>query len=178
MRCFFALAPDEDTRGAVDRVRSPLAAHDDLRLPPAANLHVTLVFLGERPADEVDRLAALVPALPFEPVTAVAGAWQSLPSARRPSVLTLPLASDGAIEALVRVLRGRLAALGDPAVVGGHRFLAHLTVARVRRGRGPAVADLAPPDLPPLRFDRVGLYVSESVAGGVRYRPVVEQGRS
>ena len=176
MRCFFALAPDTATRAAVDGLRAPLAERDDLHLPPAVNLHLTLCFLGERSEEEVRRLATLVTECPFEPALAVATAWVRLPTPRRPSVLALAVKSDGVLEALAERLRDRLRALGDPAVETGHRFLAHLTVARVRRAPGPAPADLAPPGALPLRFDRLGLYESEAVAGGVRYRPIAERG--
>jgi len=54
-RLFFALWPDAATRAAIEARRDALGALSK-RVVPAANFHVTLVFLGDQPAE---RLASI-----------------------------------------------------------------------------------------------------------------------
>ena len=117
------------------------AAGEGLRRVPAASLHVTLAFLGERPDAEADALGAAVAgaASPVGGLRVGAPAW--LPP-RRPGVLAVDLVDgDGACARLQAAVATALADLG--AFRPERRpFRPHVTVARVRRGarpeRGPA----------------------------------------
>jgi len=107
-------------------------------------LHVTLVFLGHRPADELPRIAdaafdavAGLPAASLRPraITAV--------PERRPRLFALDLDDvGGRARALESAVSGGLAAAGvyrrEPRV-----FWPHVTLARVKRGR-----TAPPPDAP------------------------------
>lgn len=56
LRLFFALWPEMQTRGQLDRVASEVALETGGRAVATDNLHLTLAFLGEQPAELVARL--------------------------------------------------------------------------------------------------------------------------
>jgi RNA 2',3'-cyclic 3'-phosphodiesterase len=135
-------------------VRTTLAAwaaaavgdDDRLRLVREESLHVTLVFLGERP-DPGPAAAALTGVLdppPDAPALAVDGPLWLAP--RRPHVLTVGLAdpSGGLAEIQAAVLEAMVRSVGHEAE--GRRFRPHVTVARVR-GRLRPFELPAPPSL-------------------------------
>jgi 2'-5' RNA ligase len=135
------------------------------RAVPAANLHLTAVFLGATPAGEVDAVAvamaeelADVPAVSMRPAQA----------RRFGSVLALPLVSDDreALE-LLAAAQGRLAARLDR--VERRAWTPHVTVGRARRGERPPVPEALPPPLD-LLLDEAVLYRSQPGPGGVTYR--------
>jgi 2'-5' RNA ligase len=136
-------------------VRDRLAAWRDevvagvpgLRPVAVESLHVTLCFLGSVEVEAVDAIASacgVVRGMPAASLTVRRGIW--LP-ARRPGVLAVELLDEGGRLGAVQ------AALSAALASGGwykpeRPFLAHVTVARVRRGvrvrRGlslPRVAD-------------------------------------
>jgi 2'-5' RNA ligase len=98
-----------------------------VRWTPAANLHVTLRFLGEASVSDV---AGALDGLVAAPATAVLG-----PSTARlgRGVLMVPVAGLDEVAAAVH------------AVLPGEErpFLGHVTVARARSGRGAVPASLA-----------------------------------
>jgi 2'-5' RNA ligase len=61
LRLFVALLlPDEAVTSLVQWQSAELVGRPELRLVPAENLHITVAFLGARPADEVEPIAALL----------------------------------------------------------------------------------------------------------------------
>ena len=144
MRLFVAL---ELPAPALDVVEdfARRAARDGLRLVPRASLHVTLAFLGERPEDEVEPIAAAVRAVatPVEGLRIGGPAW--LPP-RRPRVLAVDLDDPaGACTRLQAAVSATLAASGV-FTPQKRAFRPHVTVARVRNearsdGRLPEIAD-------------------------------------
>jgi RNA 2',3'-cyclic 3'-phosphodiesterase len=150
-------------RGALD-----LAA---LRHVAPESLHVTLCFLGSIVVSEIEAIAAAVagarvaaPAL--LPLSLAPPIW--LPR-RRPNVLAVGVADPSGALAAVQ------SALSDALGEGGwyeresRPFLAHVTVARVRRGESVSPVELAPP--PQLEFDGrvVTLFRSRTDPQGARY---------
>jgi 2'-5' RNA ligase len=137
----------------------------------AEGLHVTLVFLGHRPEDQVEPIGAAVvaAAAPVGELAVGAPAW--LPP-RRPRVLAVDLEDpSGACTAL----QARVAEV--LVRVAGHEpearpFRPHVTVARVRGGERVRPVELEPPA--PLRFrpSALVLYRSRLERGGARYEPV------
>jgi RNA 2',3'-cyclic 3'-phosphodiesterase len=152
-----------------------------LRPTRPESLHVTLVFLGDRGAAEVEEIAAVVrrsgaPAPLFmleDPI--------SLPRGRRASVFALPAPSP-TVSALQKGLAERL------VTAGLHKreeraFWPHVTVARVRpEGHGsrrPAAVTRRPGDLPrglkhPFGSVRLALYRSVLQSGGSQYVPLAQ----
>jgi RNA 2',3'-cyclic 3'-phosphodiesterase len=164
IRLFCALClPAETVAGLVEWQRRAFADARDVRVLPAGHLHITLAFLGHRPAAEVDGiLAALRDA-------AVAAARPVL-SVRRyretRSVGMLALDDEGGqAQALAHDLQGRLEALGvyEPE---RREWLPHVTVLRFRtRPR------LHPPLPEPAPFSPsdAALYHSLLRSGGAQY---------
>ncbi|KVW94779.1 2'-5' RNA ligase [Thiobacillus denitrificans] len=79
LRLFFALWPDDATRDALNRAGKWLHQHLGGRRMRAETLHITLVFLGSTPAEQLDALTACVDAAQadaFELVLDQAGYWR------------------------------------------------------------------------------------------------------
>ena len=146
----------------------------------AANLHVTMNFLGdvdEETLREVIRLSDRVAADggPFEfDVPRIA----CIPPRGRPRMIWAEaVAADGRLADLHTALTSALAVLGfEPEK---RRFKGHITLARVRHAREGeslrhAVADLPSDDLPTQTATHVTVYTSDLRPGGPVY---IAQGR-
>jgi 2'-5' RNA ligase len=181
VRLFVALdLPDELREGIVAWGRESLA---DPALRPVApeSLHVTLAFLGQRPQEEVEAIAAVVrervgPAPWVELLDP-----EQRPPRGRARLYALPALSPGA-EALQAGVAQGLAEGGfyEPEK---RPFWPHVTVARVRpEGRGsrrPAVVSDPPGKLPEGMSEaricrRMTLYRSELQPTGARYVPLAQ----
>jgi len=169
-RVFFALVPGPRARARLHGLAAALAARQPARIVPPANLHLTLLFVGQVAPDRLDSLVqigrhAAAKAAPMAlAITRVgwfreaAVVWAG-PSAQPLEVLT------ALHDELVRGCR----AAGLPC---DRRALApHLTLLRKARCE-PAAHQTAvdPPIAMPVR--RLVLMRSISEAGGVRYRPL------
>jgi 2'-5' RNA ligase len=149
-----------------------------VRILEASSLHLTLCFLGSRPAEETDALAAALErsARPVEELSI--GPPVLLPP-RNPRALAVEVL-DG--EGELADLHGRVA--GELAAVSGweperRRLRPHITVARMRedvvRGRRSSVP-MALPATPRLRFAPASLvlYRSWLDPAGARYEALAE----
>jgi RNA 2',3'-cyclic 3'-phosphodiesterase len=172
IRLFVALALPQAARAALARFRD--AAADPAVWRPLADdsFHVTLTFLGHRPEEDVERVAAVLRGLePWRPPELALGDGLLLPP-RRGRVLTVALADpDGLLGALQADLSAGLAAAGvyEPEA---RPFRPHVTVARLRSGaRPPRTLEGAPE---PLSFTAgaVTLYRSRLGRGGAVYEPL------
>lgn len=163
-RLFCALRlPAETVDALVEWQRSAFGDVRDVRILSAAQLHVTLAFLGHRPSEEVD---AILGAL----LEAASGAGRPLLSVSRyretRSVGMLALGDeDGRAAGLARDLHGRLEALGvyEPE---RREWLPHVTVLRFKvrpRLRPPL------PDLEPFSPSDAAVYLSRLRPGGAQY---------
>jgi 2'-5' RNA ligase len=130
------------------------------------NLHITLAFLGARPADDVEPVAALlsgVAAAHDRPALTVAGYRETR------SVGMLVLTDDsGRATALAEDLHRGLAGLGVYELEQ-RPWLPHLTVVRFRRR--PQVAP-ALPDLGPVSPSEAAVYHSVLRPSGAQYEIV------
>jgi 2'-5' RNA ligase len=171
VRLFVALELPSRVRSALDAWRvEAVGSREDLRLVAAASLHVTLAFLGSRPAGELDAIKA-----------AVAGATRGKAAAplkvdavkpvppRRPRLFAFDLVDvDGAASDVQ-------AAVSEALAGGGfykpekRPFWPHVTFARVRRGAGRLEPIGVEP--PALSFTgrHVTLYRSHLSPRGARY---------
>ena len=172
MRLFLALDLPESARTEVVRWRdATIAGRDDLRPVPAAALHVTLVFLGSKPAEAAGRL--------WEVAAAAAGACRApgltplgaiaVPRRRR-RLFALDLADDGGRAAeLHRAVAGALAD-ADLHEAEDRPFWPHVTLAHVRRGIRPEPWPARQPLPAPFTSCSLTLYRSEPAPSGARYR--------
>jgi 2'-5' RNA ligase len=153
--------------------REGTAGDASLRAVPAANLHLTLVFLGSREEAESARIGALVTAAAAGPVALALGAALWL-APRRPHVLTLAVADPEG--SLGRLQAAVAATLRDGAghEDEGRAFRPHVTVARVRRGArvDPARHPLPPAPRAAFLAESLTLYRSRPGPGGSRYEAV------
>ena len=176
-RLFVALDLPDVARVALARWGAGIAAaHPGVRAVAADSLHVTLCFIGDHPADDLERLGdACQIVAGMGPVELGVQAALLLPP-RRPRVLAVSLLDPGgALAAIQATLAGTLASLGalPPAGRPERRpFLPHVTVARVRPG-GLRISpgDLPAPPTPRLTGRTVTLYESRLGSGPARYEP-------
>jgi len=180
VRLFAAVDPPPDVAAELSRwaraaARSAGAGDaPSLRVLDPETLHLTLLFMGERPGGEIDALAAALSeaarvARPCELETG-APVWLS---PRRPRALAIEVHdSEGELAALQRELaRGLCEVMSPPAPRPPRRFRAHVTVARSRAApRGHA----ALPATPRARFRvaEVVIYRSHLDPEGARYEAV------
>lgn len=168
-RCFVSLVPHAEDLEALAALQGRALAAcegEGLRPVPRRALHVTLAFLGDRDAEQVRRVAAIVRMFGAvtAPIAAHTGALLALPEPQHARVIATGLDSGGRIEALAAELREDLLEAGV-AGFDGRAFLPHLTLARarasVRLGAPPAGVDL--------RLTQIGLHASHRTASGAYY---------
>ncbi len=135
VRCFLAITLPDGLRRrvvrAVDAIRSRPNG-DRVRWVSAANLHVTLRFLGEV---SVSTLPDVMAAVGTELATVAAfpcelGEIHPFPRARNPKVIATSLHTEGRLNGLAAAVERGVAAAGQAPDSRG--FRAHLTVGRLR----------------------------------------------
>jgi RNA 2',3'-cyclic 3'-phosphodiesterase len=192
-RLFVAVDPPEDVRRALAGwARSAVRAAcgrargaTPPRLLDPELLHVTLCFLGNRPAEEIDSLGAQLAACAGPAGELSMGAPLWLP-ARRPRVLAIELHDER--DRLARLQRDVVAALEEvsgwqpngsaPGAVQSaarRRFHPHITVARM--GRAAAPRERLLPPTPALSFvpTELVLYRSWLTPEGASYEAVASR---
>lgn len=161
LRLFFALIPPRAAREALGAAAQ--AAFRDGRIVPAANLHLTLAFLGDVPPALLGELiagAALRAASRFNLAFGTVGYW---PGSR--VVWAAPLHTPPALADLAQGLARDAAASGCAGVDLRRPYASHVTLVRDASGlrtAPPPVFDWAP--------EAFALMVSERTARGVSYR--------
>jgi 2'-5' RNA ligase len=159
-------------REALIAWRDGLGRVRDLRPPPAESLHVTFCFLGWQVAREIEAIAAACDVLAGDPAPELSlGDARWLPP-RRPRVLAVDLVDPS------RALAHAQATLSRALTAGGwyepekRPYLAHVTVARVRRGGRPPREPLPPVPSLEFRAASVTLYRSRLFRAGAQYEPL------
>jgi len=173
LRLFVALDLPAAARAALARFRDDAADTTIWRLLPEASFHVTLAFLGHRPPEDVDRIAATLDRLaPWDPPQLALGDALLLPP-QRARVLTVALADRagglGAVQA--QVAAGLVAAGVYEAEA--RPFRPHVTVARLRSGARPPRALERVPETLEFRAGAVTLYRSVLGRGGAVYEALL-----
>jgi 2'-5' RNA ligase len=173
LRLFVALELPAAARDALAAFRNEAADPDIWRAVPTEALHLTLAFLGRRPATDVPAIDEVLfanagPA----PRLALAGAVLLPP--RRARVLCAALDDpDGTLADLQARVSDGLAAAGL-YVPEKRPFRAHATVARLRpRARPPRSVEAAPERLE-FRGEALTLFVSRLHPHGARYEPLAQ----
>lgn len=150
---------------------SVVAAVPGLRAVAVESLHVTLCFLGSVDVREIDAISSAcsaVAGMPSASLRVGGGIW--LPP-RRPGVLAVELADVGGRLGAVQSALSSALADGGWYTPEKRPFLAHVTVARVRKGtrvrRGVELPAL--PDDLSFVGSTVTLFRSRLSAAGARY---------
>ncbi len=181
VRLFVALDLPDAVRAGLGAWGKQELGDPALRPVPAANLHVTLAFLGYRPEKEIERVATAVEESAGPAPLVELLEPEGRPARGRPRVFALPVLSPG-VETLQAAVRERLVAerLYEPEK---RPFWPHLTLARVRpEGRGsrrPMWVERPPKALPaalsePFYGVRMTLYRSRLQPQGARYVPLAQ----
>jgi 2'-5' RNA ligase len=165
LRLFVGLRlPDEAVAGLLSWQERELPRREPLRPVPAENLHVTLAFLGSRPAVDADRIAAAMRSVAVQATTPFVLRPVRYRETRSVGMVVLD-DLDGRASAFARRLWAELEGLGV-FERESRDWLAHVTVVRFRerpRLRLPA------PELGPLSPSEVALYHSVLRRDGARY---------
>jgi RNA 2',3'-cyclic 3'-phosphodiesterase len=169
-RLFVALTLPSDVRAGLRRwSEAELAPVSDLRLVRPESLHVTLCFLGSRPVDEVDPIAAVcrgLGSLTAPDLTLAGAVW--VPR-RRPRVVAVELADEaGRLASLQATLATALAA-GGFYEAEDRPFFGHVTAARVAGRSRPRAVPLAAPASIRFVAGVLTLYRSRLGSGPARY---------
>ena len=191
VRTFIAIELPEEVRDYLARCQERLkAAGADAKWTRLDRIHLTLAFLGNVPADELDLLAEAVreAVTGFGPLRLRATGTGQFPPGGRPRVLWVG----------VRAEAGNLAGLQEAVATAAapfsekqeHRaYHPHLTLGRVRQGRrgrrgrgsggsgdlaalGRAVAEGAGEDGPAFDADEVVVFQSDLGPRGPTYTPL------
>ena len=170
-RLFVALELPEAARAALVAFRQAAADPEVWRPVPDEALHLTLAFLGRRPAGDVTIVSSVLnDAVGPAPRLVLAGGLLLPP--RRARVLCASLEDpDGTLEELQGRVSDELTAAGV-YTPEKRPFRAHATVARLRsRARAPRTIDEAPE---PLEFEGgpLTLFESRLHPHGARYEPL------
>ena len=173
MRLFVAIDLPPEAKEALSAEQQRIARRlTSIRLVKAAQLHLTLVFLGYRPEKEIPAIAAAASAavadLPAARLTATA--VTPVPK-RHPRLFALDLDDDGGRATALQAAASDALAAGRFYTPERRPFWPHLTFARVKRGaRATPLDDDPPPG--PLEASRVTLYRSLLSPRGARYEPL------
>lgn len=162
LRLFFALWPDPATRDALAATAGRLRRTCGGKAPPAANLHLTLAFLGDVPEVRVPELADLAATLVAEPFVLELdriGYWR-----QQRLVWAGPQSCPDVLAALAAALGAGLRARGFRSE--RRSFQPHVTLLRDAR-RAPAQAGCGPLAWRPTQFV---LACTQPAGRGVRYR--------
>jgi 2'-5' RNA ligase len=181
VRMFVALDLPERVREDIATWGEAELADPALRLVPAESLHITLAFLGDRPLDDVERIAEAMEEAADRPVLMELGGPVGRPRRGRPRLVALPVL-HGPVPGLQERL-GEILSFERLYEPEKRPFWAHVTVARVRaEGRGsrqPMRVEIPPIPSPTKRmgwFDgvRISLYRSELQPSGTHYVPLAQ----
>ena len=160
-RVFFALWPDESTRGAISRASRRAVRLSGGRPTAKRNLHITVAFLGHVDDDALER-AVSVPPVETGPFDLVLDRLGYFKEAR--ALWLGPSELPPALTALEQSLWDGLEQIGferEPRI-----YRPHLTLARRARGVDEAV--------PPVHWSASALTLVESIPlpRGVHYEPL------
>ena len=166
-----ALDPPASARAALAAWREEaFAARDDVRLPDAATLHVTLAFLGYRPEKEIPLIGELIRTASELDAAPELSAKEVVPlPPRRPRLFALDLADPGG--SCVALQASISDALEAERIYKPEKrpFWPHITLARVKRDRIAVLGDVPAPPADAWRGDAVVLYRSTLRPQGAQY---------
>lgn len=173
MRAFLALPLPDDVCGALARLQDELPLG---RALPVENLHLTLVFLGDIPQEQAERVHAALSALRAAPVTLRLHGLDTF-GGRRPRVLHAAASGPEALRTRI------LSALRTVGIVPERRrYRPHVTLARLpahpsrhdQTRLAEFMAAMAGFSLPPVRLDRFAFYRSELHRDGARHEMLAQ----
>lgn len=173
VRAFFGLPLPEAQRKELEPyLAACAAAAPDFRWVPAANLHLTVRFIGSVERAVVDGIADKLAVRRLAGFELGLGGVGTFRRGRLVRVVWLQVSSGvEAARALAQQVEAECAAAGLAAET--RPFQPHLTLARVRAREGALLPPLAEPSrLDPWRADELVLYRSQLGRAGSVYEPL------
>jgi 2'-5' RNA ligase len=188
MRVFIAMDIDDAIRDRIQRFMDGVRGFaPDARWVRPESLHVTLKFIGEKPAETVDEIKRALSAIQVEGTEITFRGYGFFPGAKAPRVFWVGVESGPQLAALAKAVDTATAALGIPQEE--HAFSAHLTLARGggksgpkwRKGDGPnqtfqrlqeKLAVMSTPEFGTMTAREFSLYQSQPMRGGSRYTKI------
>ena len=137
LRTFIAIELSGTLKDALRRIQGELSVEmpaRSVRWVQPDGIHLTLKFLGDTPAAQVDAVKAALARAAVEavPFTVTASGLGCFPSARQPRVVWVGLQEpSGALSRLQRAVEAQVAPLGFPTE--RRPFTPHLTLGRVQQ---------------------------------------------
>jgi 2'-5' RNA ligase len=184
IRAFIAIDLPAPLQTALDRTTVELrkTLRDmPLRWVRTENIHLTLKFLGQVQAADIERIKPVLErqAAAFAPMDVSIDGFGTFPNPTKPLVLWIGLRAGEGLAKFQTAVEADLSQLGFAPEERG--FTPHLTVARVRRdhrvGNLKRIAELMAATQPPFtaaaKLDSVTLYRSDLKPGGSVYNPLV-----
>ncbi|MGZ5252726.1 MAG: RNA 2',3'-cyclic phosphodiesterase [Caldimonas sp.] len=167
----FSVAVTRKIAEEIERLKAPMGeAGFRVAWVPAANLHLTLKFLGSIPEELVEGVSGACRrvAARHRPIEATAVGLGAFPTLQKPSVLWVGVDAGPALAALHRDVEAALVELGFEKEE--RAFHPHVTVGRVKDGRGPAT-DLWKGDAPigSSTLPEIIVYESRTRSAGAEY---------
>jgi len=179
VRTFIAIELPQEVREYLESRQTDLAsAGGDVKWVRPDDIHLTLAFLGNVPVEEIAAVAAAVrgAAAGMEPIRLRAGGAGCFPPRGRPRVVWIGIEEPtGALARLQGAVAEATARFAEKPE--RREYKAHLTVGRVRGGRGAeelseAVAALADAKGPEFEAAEVVIFESVLAREGPTYMPL------
>jgi 2'-5' RNA ligase len=178
MRLFAAIDVPEQIRERLERVITHLRPSAHVKWSAVYNLHITLKFIGEWPAPELEKLqTALAAVTPRPPVQIDVRGVGWFPNQHHPRVFWAGIVAGPELQTLARDIESALEPVG--VAREEREFSPHLTLARIKQPTPlhtlrQAVTDLEPVDFGTLAADRFCLYRSQPGSAGSIYTKLAE----
>jgi RNA 2',3'-cyclic 3'-phosphodiesterase len=129
MRLFVALDIDDASRRRIQRFMEGVSGvAPDARWVRPESLHVTLKFIGEKPAETVEEIKRALASIHSEPFEIASRGYGFFPTTKAARVFWVGIESGPRLSALAKAVDESTAALGIPKE--DHPFTPHLTLAR------------------------------------------------
>jgi RNA 2',3'-cyclic 3'-phosphodiesterase len=189
MRIFIALDIDDTIRERIQRFMDGVCGFaPDARWVRAESLHVTLKFIGEKPADAVEQIQQALSGIQGEAITMSFRGYGFFPTLKAARVFWIGIESGPPLASLAKAVDEATAALGVPRE--DRPFSAHLTLARGGGGSGSPrrqnddgpnrnfqrlqekLAALPAPEFGTMTAREFFLYQSQLGPGGSRYTKI------
>lgn len=189
MRIFIALDIDDAIRQRIQRFMDGVRGFTpDARWVRAESLHVTLKFIGEKPADVVEQIKQALSGIQGEAITMTFRGYGFFPTLKAARVFWIGIESEQPLASLAKAVDEATAALGVPREE--RPFSAHLTLARGGGGSGTPrwqkedgpnrnfqrlqekLAALPAPEFGTMTAREFFLYESQLGRGGSRYTKI------
>ena len=189
MRIFIALDIDENIRSRIEVFMQGVSGFaPDARWVRIASLHVTLKFIGNQSAEEVEDIKQALARIPVGAIEISVRGYGFFPTPKAPRVFWIGVEAGPQLAALAKSVDEATAALGIPKEE--HAFSPHLSLARRggsvaprgRKGDAPnhtflqlqkRLATMPVPEFGTMTAREFSLYESQLGRGGSRYTKIV-----